>query len=189
MSIALPFFPLFSAATSHTNTQTVRGRPTPKKEIRRFWNGLVRRLKVNKRKLLRQSKTLCSNWRKQVLESQGNTSYLEKILRTEMCKDFGNRRWLQQDDLKEGRLCALRVDEAIDCQQGEAKRCYRGFLTVAISIITIVLLLVLFGRVDVCIFVFVLCIFLSRVECSQYPIYPWYRRDKLRLTVSYGHLG
>ena len=46
---------------------------------------------------------------------------------------------------------ALRVDEAIrkaiDCQQGEAKRSYRGFVTVLISIIIIVLLLVLFGRV------------------------------------------
>ena len=46
-------------APSHTNTQTVRGRPTAKKEIRCFQNGLVRELKVNKRKLLRQSKTLC----------------------------------------------------------------------------------------------------------------------------------
>ena len=69
-------------------------------------------------------------------------------------------------------LCALRVDEAIDCQQGEAKRSYRGVLTVAIGIITIVLLLVLFGRVGVFILVFVLCVFLSRVECLQYPIYP-----------------
>ena len=107
MSIALPFFPFFSVATSHTNTQTVRGRPTPKKEIRRFWNGLVRRLKVNKRKLLRQSKTLCSNWRKQVLESQGNTSYLEKILKTEMCKDFGNRRWLQQEWFERGAVVCI----------------------------------------------------------------------------------
>ena len=49
------------------------------------------------------------------------------------------------------RSFALRVDEAIrkaiDCQQGEAKRSYRGFVTVLISIIIIVLLLVLFGRV------------------------------------------
>ena len=55
---------------------------------------------------------------------------------------------------------ALRVDEAIrkaiDCQQGEAKRSYRGFVTVVISIIIIVLLLVFFGRVGVFILVFVL---------------------------------
>ena len=41
-----------------TETHTVRGRLTPKKEIRRFRNGLVRERKVNERKLLRQSKTL-----------------------------------------------------------------------------------------------------------------------------------
>ena len=29
-------------APSHKNTQTVRGRPTPKNELRRFRNGLVR---------------------------------------------------------------------------------------------------------------------------------------------------
>ena len=60
------------------------------------------------------------------------------------------------------RSFALREDEAIrkevDCQQGEAKRCYRGLVTVVISIITIVLLLVLFGRVDVFIFVLVFCV-------------------------------
>ena len=42
---------------------------------------------------------------------------------------------------------ALRVDEAIRSQQGEAKRSYLGFVTVLISIMIIVLLLVLFGRV------------------------------------------
>ena len=31
-------------ARLHTNAHIVRGRPTPKKEIRRFWNGLVREL-------------------------------------------------------------------------------------------------------------------------------------------------
>ena len=41
-------------------------------------------------------------------------------------------------------------------KQGEAKRSYRGFVTVVISIIIIVLLLVLFGRVGVFILVFVL---------------------------------
>ena len=58
------------------------------------------------------------------------------------------------------RSLALREDEEIqkatNCQQGEAKRSYRGFVTVVISIIIIVLLLVFFGRVGVFILVFVL---------------------------------
>ena len=58
------------------------------------------------------------------------------------------------------RSFALLVDEAIwkaiDCQQGEAKRSYRGFVTVVMIII--VLLLVLFGRVGVFILVFVLSV-------------------------------
>ena len=45
---------------------------------------------------------------------------------------------------------------AIGCQQGEAKRSYLGFVTVVISIIIIVLLLVLFGRVGVFMLNFVL---------------------------------
>ena len=48
--------------------------------------------------------------------------------------------------------------KAIGCQQGEAKRSYPGFVTVVISIIIIVVLLVLFGRVGVIILVFVLCV-------------------------------
>ena len=60
------------------------------------------------------------------------------------------------------RSFALREDEAIwkaiNCQQGEAKRRYHGFVTFVISIIIIVLLLVLFGRVDIFILVFVLCV-------------------------------
>ena len=40
-------------ARLHTNAHIVCGRPTPKREIRRFQNGLV-----NERKLLRQSKAL-----------------------------------------------------------------------------------------------------------------------------------
>ena len=51
----------------------------------------------------------------------------------------------------------MRADEAIDCQQGEAK-C--GFVTVVIGIIIIVLLLVLFGRVGVFILV---CVFVCEV--------------------------
>ena len=73
----------------------------------------------------------------------------------------------RKSDSKEERLRALRVDEAIDCQQGKAKRSHRGFLTVAIGVIIIVLLLVLFGREGVFILFFVLHVFLSRVECSR----------------------
>ena len=66
-------------APSHTNTHTVRGSPTAKKEIRRFQNGLVRELKVTEeRKLLRQSKTLCLNRRHQFVQSEDYTSYMEK---------------------------------------------------------------------------------------------------------------
>ena len=45
-------------APSHTNTHSVRGRTTAKKEIRSFQNWLVRELKVNEGKLLRQSDIL-----------------------------------------------------------------------------------------------------------------------------------
>ena len=59
------------------------------------------------------------------------------------------------------RSFALRGDDAIwkatDCQQGEAKRSYSGFVTVVISTIIIVLLL-LFGIVGVFMLVFVLCV-------------------------------
>ena len=40
---------------------------------------------IHDKNLLKQSKTLCSIRRNQFLESQGYTSYLEKILGTEMC--------------------------------------------------------------------------------------------------------
>ena len=73
---------------SHTNTQTVRSRPTAKKEIRRFRNdrnGLVRERKVNERKLLRQSKTLCLNRRYQFVQSEDHTSYMEKRFGKGMC--------------------------------------------------------------------------------------------------------
>ena len=33
-------------ARLHTNAHIVRGRPTPKKEIRRFWNGLAHERKL-----------------------------------------------------------------------------------------------------------------------------------------------
>ena len=50
---------------------------------------------------------------------------------------------------EEARSFVLRVDEEIDCKQGEAQRNYRRFVTVVIGIIIIVLPLVLFRRVGV----------------------------------------
>ena len=50
------------------------------------------------------------------------------------------------------------IRKAIDCRQGEGKRSYRGFVTVVINNIIIVLVLVLFGRVDAFTPVFVLCV-------------------------------
>ena len=76
-------------APSNTNTHTVRGSPTAKKEIRRFQNGLVRELKVTEeRKLLRQSKTLCLNRRHQFVQSEDHKSYMEKGLGKGMCTTF-----------------------------------------------------------------------------------------------------
>ena len=66
-------------------------------------------------------------------------------------------RVIRRRDIEEKvRSFALREDEAI--QQGEAQRSYHGFVTVVINIIIIVLLLVLFGRVDFFVFLFVLCV-------------------------------
>ena len=72
----------------HTNTHTVR--PRAKKEIRRFQNGLVRECKVNERKLLRQSKTLCSNRRHQFVQSEDYTSYMEKRFAKGICLTFNS---------------------------------------------------------------------------------------------------
>ena len=67
------------------------------------------------------------------------------------------------------RSFAFREDEAIrkaiDCQQGEAQRSYHGFVTVVIKIIIIVLLLVLFGRVDVFTLVFILLFIKVMLRC------------------------
>ena len=93
-------------ATSHTNTHTVRSRPSPKKEIRRFQNGLVQELKVNKRKLLRQSKTflICSNRRNMFSEREYYTSCMETI--GEDCSKSNSKE-------KDVRSFALHVGEAI----------------------------------------------------------------------------
>ena len=67
------------------------------------------------------------------------------------------------------RSFAFREDQAIrkeiDCQQGEAQRSYHGFVTVVIKIIIIVLLLVLFGRVDVFTLVFILLFIKVMLRC------------------------
>ena len=55
------------------------------------------------------------------------------------------------------------IRKAIDYQQGEAKRSHRGFLTVLISIIIIVLLLVLFGREGV-LYLFLYCVLLLFIK-------------------------
>ena len=52
----------------------------------------------------------------------------------------------------------LRLLEIIAAKVIQAKRRYRGFVTFVISIIIIVLLLVLFGRVDIFTLVFELCV-------------------------------
>ena len=49
------------------------------------------------------------------------------------------------------------------CQQEEAKRCYRRFVTVLIGITIIALLLVLFGKVSVFMLVFVLHVIVLHV--------------------------
>ena len=109
--------------TSPTNAHTVRGRPSPKKEIRRFQNGLVCELKVNERKLLRQSKTflICSNRRNMLSERQDYTSCKEKCLAKEICIRFKSEQISTIGDdcsksnskEKEVRSFALRVGETI----------------------------------------------------------------------------
>ena len=59
------------------------------------------------------------------------------------------------EDPGKGTVVALREEETI-WKAIEAKRSYHGFVTVVISIVIIVLLLVLFGRVGV--FILVFCI-------------------------------
>ena len=71
-------------------SHTVRSRPTTKKEIRRFQNGLVRERKVNETKLLRQSKTLYSNRRHQFVQSEDYTSYMEKRFAKGICLTFNS---------------------------------------------------------------------------------------------------
>ena len=76
------------------------------------------------------------------------------------------------------RSFAFSVDEAIrkalNCQQGEAKLSYRGFVTVVIGIIIIVLLVVLFGRVGVFMLNFVLRViaFYKAYVAMSYVNYP-----------------
>ena len=151
-------------APSRTNTHTVRGRPTAKEEIRRFQNGQVRELKVNERKLLRQSKTLCLNRRHQFVQSEDYTSYMEKRFAKGVCITFKSEGiWTTEEDCsnsnskeKEVQSFVLCVDQPIDCQQEEEERSYRRFVKVVIGIIILALLLVLFRKVGVFIIAFVL---------------------------------
>ena len=151
-------------APSHTNAHTVRGRPTAKKEIRRFQNGLVREPKVNERKLLREWKTLCLSRRHQFVQSEDDTSYPEKRFAKGMCITFKSEGiWTIKEDCsksnskeKEVQSFVLCVDQPIDCQQEEEEHSYRRFLKVVIGIIILALLLVLFAKVGVLTLTFVL---------------------------------
>ena len=75
---------------------------------------------------------------------------MEKTFETEICIKFESEEISTTGDdcsksgskEEEVRSFALRAHEVIDCQQGEVKRSYRGFVTVVIGIIIIVLLLV-----------------------------------------------
>ena len=93
-------------APSHTNTHAVRGRPTAKKEIRRFRKGLVRELKVNERKLLGQSKTLCLNRRHRFVQSEDYTSYMEKRFAKGMCITFKSEEIIRKRK-RCSRLCCV----------------------------------------------------------------------------------
>ena len=107
-------------ALSHTNTNTVRG-----KEIWRFRNRLVLELKVNERKPLIQSKTLCLNRRHQFLQSEDNISYTEKRFAKGKCIMLKSAEiWTIEEDYsksnskeKEVQSFVLCVDQLIDCQQ------------------------------------------------------------------------
>ena len=66
---------LYNMASSHTDSQTVRGRPTLKIEIKCFRNGLVRELSESK--LLRESEL--SNRRNELLESQYSRGDINKV--------------------------------------------------------------------------------------------------------------
>ena len=70
---------------------------------------------------------------------------------------------------EELRLFALPEDK---CQQGEAKRSYRGFVTVVIGIIIIIL----FGRIRVFILVFVLRVIVFHVIIYVAMLYMNYPR-------------
>ena len=169
---------LYNMASSHTDSQTVRGRPTLKIEIECFRNGLVRELSESK--LLRESEL--SDRRNELLESQYSRSDIYKVLPTEleMCiklkgqeicetgDDSSKRHFFSQvvrnKDLRSFAFC---VDEAIDCQQGEGNGIYRGLVTVT-GIIIILFVLLFFRSVSVFIVIFVLrvIIFHLMIYCA-----------------------
>ena len=157
---------LYNMASSHTDSQTVRGRPTLKIEIECFRNGLVRELSESK--LLRESEL--SNRRNELLESQYSRSDIYKVLPTEleMCIKLKGQEICETGDdsskshffsqvvrNKDLRSFAFCVDEAIDCQQGEGNGIYRGLVTVT-GIIIILFVLLFFRSVSVFIVIFVL---------------------------------
>ena len=152
--------------SSHTDSQTVRGRPTLNIEIECFRNGLVRELSESK--LLRQSEL--SNRRNELLESQYSRSDIYKVLPTEleMCIKLKGQEICETGDdssksdfysqvakNKDLRSFAVCVDKAIDCQQGEGNGIYHGLATVT-GIIIILFVLLLFRSVSVFIVILVL---------------------------------
>ena len=106
-------------------------------------------------------------------------AFIEKIWGAEICIKFEREEFSitgeycsktdsKVEDLGRGTVVCVarrrRDLKAKDCQQGEEKRSYRAFVTVVISIIIIVFLLVLFGRVVVFILVFALRVIASHVK-------------------------
>ena len=87
-------------------------------------NGLVRELKVDKRELLRQLKTLCLKRRHQFAQSEDYISDMKKRLGKGMCIMFKSGEiWTIEEDCsksnseeKEVQSFVLCVDQPIDCQ-------------------------------------------------------------------------
>ena len=138
--------------------------PSPPSYLGVWMNELVRELKVDERKLLTQSKTLCLNRRHQFVQSEDYTSYMEKRFAKGMCITLKSEGiWTIEEDCsksnskeKEVQSFVLCVDQPIDCQQEEEEHSYRRFVKVVIGIIILALLLVLFAKVGVLTLTFVL---------------------------------
>ena len=76
----------FGISSSSIFLETAPLSPSPLSRGLDEW--AVGELKVNERKLLTQSKTLCLNRRHQFVQSEDHTSYMEKGLGKGMCTTF-----------------------------------------------------------------------------------------------------